>query len=222
MPKSVAPPRYEVYYSRIHCLPAYGFDMARTADFQRTTKETDINIGVDLDGVGEGKIDTGIPFFDHMLDHLSKHSLIDMNIAAKGDTEIDGHHTVEDVGITLGKALTDAWGDKAGMTRYGFASVPMNEALADVSLDISGRPFCVFEADLPKNKVGDFDVELAEEFFRALSNSAGLTLHITVRRGSNAHHVVEAMFKAVARAMGQAVALDPKLEGRIPSTKGAL
>ena len=196
--------------------------MARKASAKRTTKETDISVEIDLDGTGTGQFDTGVAFFDHMLDHLSKHSLIDINIKATGDIEIDGHHTVEDVGITLGEALTEALGNKAGIVRYGSALIPMNEALAEACIDISGRPFCIFEADLPKDKVGDFDVELAEEFFRAFANSGGLTLHVTSRRGANVHHILEAMFKAVARAMGQAVMLDPKRKGQIPSTKGAL
>lgn len=196
--------------------------MPRKAAAKRTTKETDISVEIDLDGTGSGNFATGVPFFDHMLDHLSKHSLIDMTVKATGDIEIDGHHTVEDVGITLGQALTEALSDRAGIVRYGSALIPMNEALAEASLDISGRPFCVFEADLPKERVGDFDVELAEEFFRAFANSAGLTLHVTSRRGANVHHILEAMFKAVARALGQAVSLDPRREGQIPSTKGAL
>jgi imidazoleglycerol-phosphate dehydratase len=196
--------------------------MSRTARKERKTNETDIVVTVDLDGVGANEIKTGVPFFDHMLAQLSKHSLIDMTIAATGDVEIDGHHTVEDVGITLGHALALAWGDKAGMTRYGAALIPMNEALAEVAVDVSGRPFCIFETNLPSGKIGEFDVELAEEFFRALANAAGLTLHITIRRGTNVHHTLEAMFKAVARALGQAVAPDPRRAGQIPSTKGAL
>ena len=196
--------------------------MPRTANVTRKTKETDITVEVNLDGSGQSRINAGIPFFAHMLDHLSRHSLIDMMVDAKGDLEIDGHHTVEDVGLSLGQALTKAFGDKSGMTRYGFASIPMNEALVDVSLDISGRPFMVFDADLPKSKIGEFDSELAEEFLRALVNAAGLTLHITVRRGTNLHHVIEAIFKALARALGDAVRIDPRLAGAVPSTKGAL
>ncbi|VAX23413.1 Imidazoleglycerol-phosphate dehydratase [hydrothermal vent metagenome] len=196
--------------------------MSRTATISRTTKETDITIEVELDGSGENSVDTGIPFFDHMLDHLSKHSLIDITVSAKGDLEIDGHHTVEDIGLALGQAFGKAWGDKKGMTRYGFASIPMNESLVEVSLDISGRPYCVFEASIPKGKVGEFDVELAEEFVRAFINSAQITCHIAVRRGTNLHHIVEAMFKALARALGQAVKLDPRIEGVAPSTKGLL
>jgi imidazoleglycerol-phosphate dehydratase len=196
--------------------------MPRTASVTRKTKETDITVEVNLDGSGQARISAGIPFFGHMLDHLARHSLIDITVDAKGDLEIDGHHTVEDVGLSLGQALSKAFGDKKGMTRYGFASIPMNEALVDVSLDISGRPFMVFDADLPKSKVGEFDSELAEEFIRALVNAAGLTLHVTVRRGTNLHHVIEAMFKALARALGDAVRIDPRLAGAVPSTKGTL
>lgn len=196
--------------------------MPRTASLTRKTNETDISVEVNLDGSGKSRINAGIPFFNHMLDHLARHSLIDITVEATGDLEIDGHHTVEDVGLTLGQALAKAFGDKKGMTRYGFASIPMNEALVDVSLDISGRPFLVFEAELPKSRVGEFDAELAEEFMRALSNSAGLTLHITGRRGTNLHHVIEAMFKALARALGEAVRIDPRLAGAVPSTKGSL
>jgi len=196
--------------------------MARTASVKRKTKETDITVEIDLDGDGAGTRNTGVPFFDHMLDHLSRHSLIDLTVKASGDLAIDGHHTVEDVGLTLGQALARGLGDKKGIVRYGSASIPMNEALVEVSLDISGRPFCVFESPPLTGKVGEFDAELAEEFVRALANSAGLTLHLTVRRGSNLHHVIEAMFKALARALGQAVRLDPRLEGVTPSTKGVL
>ncbi|VAX21574.1 Imidazoleglycerol-phosphate dehydratase [hydrothermal vent metagenome] len=196
--------------------------MARSAKISRKTNETDIKVELDLDGSGKNSIDTGIPFFDHMLDHLSKHSMIDLNVAAKGDLEVDGHHTVEDVGLSLGEALLAALGDKAGITRYGHAAVPMNEALAEVTIDISGRPYCVFEASLPTGKVGEFDVELAEEFMRAIVNSAKITVHITVSRGTNLHHMVEAMFKAFARALGEAVRPDVRLKGAVPSTKGSL
>lgn len=196
--------------------------MARTARVARKTNETDITVTCDLDGTGAGRRTTGIPFFDHMLDHLARHSLIDLTVNAKGDVEIDGHHTVEDVALTIGQALTEALADKKGIVRYGFASIPMNETLAEASLDISGRPYCVFTVDLPKGKAGDFDVELAEEFFRGFANAAGLTLHLTVRQGTNLHHIVEALFKATARALGEAVRLDPRIAGIVPSTKGAL
>ncbi|VAX16097.1 Imidazoleglycerol-phosphate dehydratase [hydrothermal vent metagenome] len=196
--------------------------MSRKARVERKTKETSIEVELDLDGRGAGLIDTGIPFLDHMLDHLSKHSLIDIDLKATGDLEIDGHHTTEDVGLCLGQALSEALGEKRGIVRYGYASIPMNEALVDVSLDISGRPFCVFDSERLAGKVGDFDAELAEEFLRALANKAGLTVHVTVKRGSNIHHIIEAMFKALARALGQAVRLDPRIEGAIPSTKETL
>lgn len=196
--------------------------MERTAKVARKTRETDITVEVNLDGAGSGALDTGIPFFDHMLDHLSRHSLIDTTVKAKGDLEIDGHHTVEDVGLALGQAVVQALGEKRGITRYGHASIPMNEALVEVSLDISGRPFMVFDSGGITGKVGDFDAELAEEFLRAFVNSAQLTVHMSVRRGSNTHHIIEAAFKALARALGQAVRLDPRLENVIPSTKEVL
>ncbi|MDH4185062.1 MAG: imidazoleglycerol-phosphate dehydratase HisB [Nitrospinota bacterium] len=196
--------------------------MARTAKITRKTKETDITAQVTLDGSGQGSASTGVPFFDHMLDHLRVHSMIDMAVTAKGDVEVDGHHTVEDVGICLGKALAEALGEKKGITRYGFASIPMNEALAQVSLDISGRPFLVFGAPKLAGKVGEFDVELAEEFFRALANAGGLSIHVAVVNGANQHHIIEAMFKALARALGEAVRPDPRLGGASPSTKGML
>lgn len=196
--------------------------MSRKAKVERKTKETSIEVELDLDGSGSGSLDTGIAFLDHMLDHLSRHSLIDINLKATGDLEIDGHHTTEDVGLCLGQALSEALGEKRGITRYGYASIPMNEALVDVSLDISGRPFCVFDSEKLTGKVGEFDAELAEEFLRAFVNKAGLTVHIAVRRGSNIHHIIEAMFKALARALGQAVRLDPRIEGAIPSTKEIL
>ncbi|MDH5757333.1 MAG: imidazoleglycerol-phosphate dehydratase HisB [Nitrospinota bacterium] len=196
--------------------------MARTAKIARKTNETQITVEVRLNGSGKGSAATGVPFFDHMLDHLRVHSMIDITVNAKGDVEVDGHHTVEDVGICLGKAMAEALGEKKGITRYGAASIPMNEALAEVSLDISGRPFVVFESPRLSGKVGEFDVELAEEFIRAFANSAGLTIHVNVRAGTNLHHIVEAIFKAVARALGQAVAPDPRLGDAAPSTKGVL
>jgi len=202
--------------------PIIDWKMSRKSKVERKTKETSIEVELDLDGAGASSIDTGIPFLDHMLDHLSRHSLIDIDLKAAGDLEIDGHHTTEDVGLCLGQALNEALGDKRGIIRYGYASIPMNEALVDVSLDISGRPFCVFDSRGLAGKVGDFDAELAEEFLRALVNKAGLTIHVTVQRGSNTHHIIEAMFKALARALGQAVRLDPRIEGAIPSTKETL
>jgi imidazoleglycerol-phosphate dehydratase len=193
----------------------------RTAQETRTTKETDVRLSLDLDGEGRTAVSTGVGFLDHMLDLLGKHALFDLEVQASGDTHVDAHHTVEDVGICLGKALAAALGDKAGIRRFGSASVPMDEALADVSLDISGRPFLAFEASLPTEKTGEFDAPLAEEFLRALAVNAALTLHVRVPYGRNTHHVVEAVFKAVARALREAVATDPRVRG-VPSTKGTL
>jgi imidazoleglycerol-phosphate dehydratase len=193
----------------------------RTACETRKTKETDIRLSLDLDGDGAASVSTGVGFLDHMLDLLGKHALFGLEIEARGDTEVDAHHTVEDVGICLGRALVAALGDKAGIRRFGFASVPMDEALAEVSLDISGRPFLVFDATLPTEKTGAFDSQLAEEFLRALAVNAGLTLHVRVPYGKNTHHIVEAVFKATARALRDAVARDPRVRG-VPSTKGTL
>jgi imidazoleglycerol-phosphate dehydratase len=193
----------------------------RTAEHARTTRETDVRLALDLDGEGRTAAGTGVGFFDHMLDLLGKHAAIDLEVRATGDTHVDAHHTVEDVGICLGRALAAALGDKRGIARFGFASVPMDEALAEASLDISGRPCLVFEASFPTEKTGEFDTQLAEEFFRALAVNAGLTLHVRVPYGKNTHHIVEAVFKAVARALRQAVASDPRVRG-IPSTKGTL
>mgnify|MGYP001240707186 CR=1 FL=1 len=197
-------------------------NMSREAQINRKTKETDISVKVNLDGSGQRSIETGIPFFDHMLDHFARHSMIDMDVKAVGDVTIDGHHTVEDVGLALGKALLKALGDKRGITRYGFASVPMNEALVEVSIDISGRPFCVFDSVSLEGKVGEFDVELAEEFLRAFSNNAAITTHVSVKRGTNMHHILEATFKSLARALGQAIMPDLRLQDDIPSTKEVL
>ena len=193
----------------------------RTAQQSRTTKETEVSLTLDLDGEGRTTVGTGIGFLDHMLDLLGKHALFDLDVRASGDAHVDAHHTVEDVGICLGKAPACALGDKAGIRRFGSASVPMDEALAEVSLDISGRPFLVFDATLPTEKTGEFDSGLAEEFLRALSVNAGLTLHVRVPYGRNTHHMVEAVFKALARALREAVAADPRVRG-IPSTKGVL
>jgi imidazoleglycerol-phosphate dehydratase len=193
----------------------------RVAEKARKTKETDIRLRLDLDGEGRTAVRTGVGFFDHMLDLLGKHALLDLDIAATGDIHVDAHHTVEDVGICLGQALAEALGDKAGIRRFGFASVPMDEALAEASLDISGRPFLVCQVAFPTEKTGEFDAELAEEFLRALAVNAGLTLHIRVPYGKNTHHVVEGIFKALARALRDAVALDPRVRG-VPSTKGTL
>ena len=193
----------------------------RTAQEARKTTETDVSLSLDLDGDGQTSVSTGVGFLDHMLDLLGKHALFTLEIRASGDTEVDAHHTVEDVGICLGRALVAALGDKAGIRRFGSASVPMDEALADVSLDVSGRPFLVFEATFPTEKTGEFDAQLAEEFLRAVAVNAGLTLHVRVPYGRNTHHIVEAIFKAVARALREAVAVDPRVSG-VPSTKGTL
>lgn len=193
----------------------------RIASISRDTAETQLTVRVDVDGSGAFKGGVGVPFFEHMLNLLARHSLMDIEMTGKGDLAIDAHHTVEDCGIVLGKALKEALGDKAGITRYGEAYVPMEEALARCVLDICNRPFLRFDAELPKAKVGEFDVELAEEFLRALAFNAGITMHITVFYGANLHHIVEAVFKAVGRALAQAVAVNPRIRG-VLSTKGKL
>jgi len=194
--------------------------MSRTASRERTTGETDVKLSLDLDGGAQSGASTGVGFLDHMLDLLARHGRLGLKVEATGDLETGAHHTVEDVGIVLGQALDEALGDRAGIRRYGSAVVPMDESLAQCALDISGRPFCVFEADLPPTSIAGFDTELAEEFFRAVSNSAKLTLHLSVR-GTNAHHMIEACFKAFARALRVAVSIDPEESG-VPSTKGTL
>ncbi|MDD5458313.1 MAG: imidazoleglycerol-phosphate dehydratase HisB [Phycisphaerae bacterium] len=192
---------------------------ARTAEIKRKTKETDIKVSVNLDGMGKYEIDTGIGFLDHMLTHLSKHSRIDLIIKAKGDLEVDAHHTVEDVAICLGEALAKAIGDKRGISRYGHSSVPMEDALANIAIDLSGRAFCVYNVDYRTDKIGDFDVECIEEMLRAFSNTAKCNLHINVPYGTNSHHIAEAVYKALGQAIAQAV----KIVGTdIPSTKGIL
>ena len=188
----------------------------------RKTNETEIIVEVDLDGAGLAKIATGVGFFDHMLDQLARHSLIDITVSAKGDLQIDDHHTVEDVGIALGQALKQALGDKRGLTRYADCLLPMDETLTRVALDVSGRPFLVFRADFPTAKIGTFDTELVREFFQALAINAGLTLHVETLYGANSHHIAESCFKGVARALGAALAIDQRQASRIPSTKGAL
>lgn len=194
----------------------------RTATVARDTKETAITVTVALDGHGRGTIATGIGFFDHMLDQLARHSLIDMEVSAKGDLHIDDHHTVEDTGIALGRAIRQALGDRAGIARYADCLLPMDETLARAAIDVSGRPFLVFRADFQSHEIGTFDTELVREFFQAFAMNAGLTLHLEVLYGSNAHHMAEACFKAVARALKAAVAIDPRQAGQIPSTKGTL
>ena len=188
----------------------------------RKTKETRIQVGIDLDGAGASDIATGVGFFDHMLDQLARHSLIDIAIHAEGDRHIDDHHTVEDVGIALGQALAQALGDKRGLARYANCLLPMDEALTRVALDVSGRPFLVFRTEFPTGRIGAFDTELVREFFQAFASNAGLTLHIETLYGRNSHHIAESCFKGVARALKAAVAVDPRQAERIPSTKGAL
>lgn len=195
--------------------------MNRSAEITRTTKETDISLRLALDGTGTGTRATGVGFFDHMLDLLARHARMDLDVTVTGDLQTGAHHTVEDTGLALGQALDRALGDRAGIFRYGHAVVPMDEARASCTLDVSGRPFTAFAADLPPGVTGGFDHELAEEFFRAVANSARLTLHVDVEAGANAHHMIEAAFKAFARALRAAVAIDPTETG-VPSTKGTL
>ena len=194
----------------------------RTAEVTRNTNETKIAVKVNLDGNGQANLKTGIGFFDHMLDQLSRHSLIDMDISCQGDLHIDDHHSVEDTGIALGQAIREALGDKAGIYRYGHCALPMDEALVEAALDFSGRGFLVFDIDFPAEKIGTFDTELVREFFQAFAMNAGLTLNIRAITGVNAHHLAEAAFKAVARAIRVAVELDPRNIGNIPSTKGTI
>lgn len=194
----------------------------RKGAINRKTQETGIKIALDLDGTGASDIATGIGFFDHMLNQLARHSLIDMTIRAEGDLHIDDHHTVEDVGIALGQALLKALGDKNGVTRYADCLLPMDETLTRVAIDVSGRSFLIFRAEFPTEKIGTFDTELVREFFQALAGNAGLTLHIETLYGTNSHHIAESCFKGVARALKSAVAIDPRQADRIPSTKGTL
>ena len=194
----------------------------RRASVNRDTKETRIKIGLDLDGSGSAELDTGLPFFDHMLDQVARHGLIDLEIHASGDLEIDAHHTVEDTGIVLGQAIAKALGDKKGVNRYGHAYVPLDEALSRVVIDFSGRPGLEYRVTYPRARIGDFDVDLIQEFFQGFVNSAAATLHIDSLRGVNAHHVAETVFKAFGRALRMAVTKDPRIEGVLPSTKGKL
>jgi imidazoleglycerol-phosphate dehydratase len=194
----------------------------RQADVQRNTKETQIRVRINLDGSGASKLSTGIGFFDHMLDQVARHGLIDLDIEAQGDLHIDGHHTVEDVGITLGQAVAQAVGDKAGLTRYGHAYVPLDEALSRVVVDFSGRPGLRMDVPFKSGMVGGFDTQLAFEFFQGFANHAGVTLHIDNLKGANAHHQAETVFKAFGRALRMALAIDPRAAGVIPSTKGSL
>jgi imidazoleglycerol-phosphate dehydratase len=195
--------------------------MSRSAEIERVTKETRIKLALEVDGRGEGAICTSVPFLDHMLNLFARHGLFDLEIEASGDIDIDFHHTVEDIGIVLGEAFKVALADKKGIRRYGQATVPMDETLATVAVDISGRPFLVYNVRLPKVKIGEFDVELAREFFQAFANHLGLNLHVNVMYGDNVHHILEACFKAVARAMDTATQLDPRVQG-VMSTKGVL
>ena len=195
--------------------------MKRRADIHRETKETTVKLGLSLDGTGAGARDTGVGFLDHMLDLVARHGRLDLDVSVSGDLQTGAHHTVEDPGILLGQAIDQALGDRAGITRYGHAVVPMDEARAACAIDISGRPYLAFEAQLPPGATGTFDHELTEEFFRAVANQAKLTLHVTVEAGTNAHHMIEAAFKAFARALRAAVAVDPTETG-VPSTKGTL
>ena len=194
----------------------------RIATVQRDTKETQIRVSVNLDGTGVSKLDTGIGFFDHMLDQIARHGLIDLDIHAVGDLHIDGHHTVEDVGITLGQAVAQAVGDKKGLTRYGHAYVPLDEALSRVVIDFSGRPGLHMDVDFKAGMIGAFDTQLAFEFFQGFSNHAGVSLHIDNLKGHNAHHQAETIFKAFGRALRMGMTLDPRSLGVIPSTKGSL
>jgi imidazoleglycerol-phosphate dehydratase len=195
---------------------------ARTATISRTTAETDIRATVCLDGTGKVQVATGIGFLDHMLTALGRHALLDLVVEAKGDLHIDYHHTTEDVGIVLGQAVKKALGDKRGIRRYGHSLLPMDEALAEAAIDISGRPFLAWSVPFARDKVGEMDTELFEEFFRAFAFNAGITVHVTLKAGTNAHHVAEACFKALARALRMAVETDPRSPDAVPSTKGVL
>ena len=196
-------------------------EVARQARIERSTKETRIVVQLGLDGIGSSKIDTGIPFFTHMLEAWAKHGLMDLQVDAKGDLEVDLHHTVEDVGICLGKAFKEALGDKKGIVRYGAAFLPMDEALLHAAVDISGRPYLVFNVPVARTRISNFDLDLLREFFRAFAFNAELTLHVTMHYGENLHHIAEAAFKAVARALAEATRLNPRIAG-VLSTKGTL
>ncbi|MBV1898190.1 MAG: imidazoleglycerol-phosphate dehydratase HisB [Cycloclasticus sp.] len=195
---------------------------SRTATVNRDTLETQISVSINLDGNGITNFSTGIPFLEHMLDQIARHGMIDLDINAKGDLHIDAHHTVEDLGITLGKAVTDALGDRKGIYRYGHAYVPLDEALSRVVIDFSGRPGLVYDVEFPRARIGDFDVDLFREFFQGFVNHANISLHIDNLKGLNAHHVAETIFKAFGRALRFSLERDPRMEGIIPSTKGCL
>lgn len=196
--------------------------MQRTAEIERNTLETQINVKLNLDGTGESRLDTGMPFLEHMLDQVARHGLIDLEIAAKGDLHIDGHHTAEDIGIAIGQAMSQAVGDKKGIRRYGHAYVPLDEALSRVVIDFSGRPGLEFQVEFPRATVGGFDTELFYEFFQGFVNHAGVTLHLDSLRGRNAHHIAETLFKAFGRALRMALEPDARMQGMLPSTKGSL
>jgi imidazoleglycerol-phosphate dehydratase len=209
------------YIPRRHLPSPTGEGPDRGGWYRRKTAETLVDLTIDLDGTGKSQIATGVGFFDHMLTHLSKHSLIDLKVEATGDLHVDAHHTVEDVGICLGKALDNALGDKRGIRRYGSATVPMDEALVTAAVDLSGRSFCVWQVELPPELLGNFSAALAEEFWRAVTSNGLFNLHVICHHGKNTHHIIEAVFKAVARALRQAVEVDPRASG-VPSTKGSL
>jgi imidazoleglycerol-phosphate dehydratase len=194
----------------------------RRATISRMTRETEINVVLDLDGTGQASISTGVGFFDHMLDQLARHSLIDLEVSAKGDLHIDDHHTVEDTGIAIGQAMRKALGDLKGVTRYADVALPMDETLTRVAIDVSGRPFLVFRSEFPTEKIGSFDTQLVREFFQAFAMNAGVTLHVETVYGANSHHIAESCFKGLARALRAAVSIDSRQENRVPSTKGTL
>lgn len=194
----------------------------RSATVKRDTLETQIEVSVNLDGTGKSEFDTGVPFLDHMMDQIARHGLVDISIKAKGDTHIDDHHTVEDIGITLGQAFSQALGDKKGIVRYGHAYVPLDESLSRVVIDFSGRPGLEYGVDYPRARIGEFDVDLILEFFQGFVNHALVTLHIDNLRGKNAHHIAETIFKAFGRAVRMAITEDPRMKGMMPSTKGTL
>lgn len=196
--------------------------MQRKAEVERNTLETRVRVALDLDGSGRASLETGMPFLDHMLDQVARHGLIDLEIAAKGDLHIDGHHTAEDIGITLGQAMTKALGDKKGIRRYGHAYVPLDEALSRVVIDFSGRPGLAFRVDFPRARIGEFDTELFYEFFQGFVNHAAVTLHMDNLSGRNAHHIAETLFKAFGRALRVALEADPRMSGMLPTTKGSL
>lgn len=196
--------------------------MQRTAEIERNTLETRISVKLNLDGTGESSLDTGMPFLEHMLDQVARHGMVDLEVNAEGDLHIDGHHTAEDIGITLGQALARAVGDKKGIRRYGHAYVPLDEALSRVVIDLSGRPGLEFHVEFPRASIGDFDTELFYEFFQGFTNHAGVTLHVDSLRGRNAHHIAETVFKAFGRALRMALEVDPRMAGMLPSTKGSL